>query len=67
MPVGLISRRVSYRARNTQVVELHGYLAYIVHCAIVGKHYTVYGYRGKQVRDQIHCSDVARLFIEFFP
>jgi CDP-paratose 2-epimerase len=31
-----------------------------------GKPYTIYGYKGKQVRDQIHCRDVARLFVEFF-
>jgi CDP-paratose 2-epimerase len=47
-------------------VELHGYLAYIVHCAVVGRKYVVYGYRGKQVRDQIHSADVARLFRQFF-
>jgi CDP-paratose 2-epimerase len=47
-------------------VELHGYLAYIVHCAVTGKRYTVHGYKGKQVRDQIHSSDVAKLFLEFF-
>lgn len=47
-------------------VELHGYLAYIVHCAVAGKPYTVFGYKGKQVRDQIHSRDVARLFLQFF-
>jgi CDP-paratose 2-epimerase len=47
-------------------VELHGYLAYIVACAIQGRPYTVYGYKGKQVRDQIHCQDVARLFLAFY-
>jgi CDP-paratose 2-epimerase len=47
-------------------VELHGYLAYIVHCAATGKEYTIYGYKGKQVRDQIHSYDVAHLFLEFF-
>ena len=46
-------------------VELHGYLAYIVTCAMTGKPYTIFGYKGKQVRDQIHCRDVARLFLEF--
>ena len=46
-------------------VELHGYLAYIVHCAVAGKHYTVYGYKGKQVRDQLHARDVANAFLEF--
>jgi CDP-paratose 2-epimerase len=47
-------------------VELHGYLAYIVLCAIGGREYTIYGYKGKQVRDQIHSRDVARLFLEFY-
>ena len=35
-------------------------------CAITGKPYTIFGYKGKQVRDQIHCRDVARLFLQFF-
>ena len=47
-------------------VELHGYLAYIVSCAVSGRPYTIYGYKGKQVRDQIHSRDVARLFLEFY-
>jgi CDP-paratose 2-epimerase len=47
-------------------VELHGYLAYIIRCAVIGKRYTVFGYKGKQVRDQIHANDVACLFAEFY-
>lgn len=47
-------------------VELHGYLNYIVRCAVLGIPYTVFGYKAKQVRDQIHAEDVARLFLEFF-
>jgi CDP-paratose 2-epimerase len=35
-------------------------------CAVSGKEYTIFGYKGKQVRDQIHCRDVARLFLEFY-
>jgi CDP-paratose 2-epimerase len=46
-------------------VELHGYLAYVVLCAVSARPYTIFGYQGKQVRDQIHCRDVARLFLEF--
>lgn len=46
-------------------VELHGYLAYIVDCAISGKPYTIFGYKGKQVRDQIHSFDVANCFWHF--
>ena len=46
-------------------VELHGFLSYLVKCNLEGKPYTVYGYKGKQVRDNIHSHDVAR-FIEKF-
>lgn len=47
-------------------VELHGYLTYIILCAMKGREYTIYGYKGKQVRDQIHADDVASLFWEFY-
>jgi CDP-paratose 2-epimerase len=43
-------------------VELHGYLAYIFKCAVEKKRYTVFGYKAKQVRDQIHSSDVGAAF-----
>ena len=43
-------------------VELHGFLSYLVHVAVQGKPYTVYGYKGKQVRDQIDCTDVVAAF-----
>ena len=46
-------------------VELHGFLSYLVKCNLEGRHYNVYGYKGKQVRDNIHAHDVAR-FIEAF-
>ena len=46
-------------------VELHGYLSYIIKCALEGKQYTIFGYKGKQVRDNIHSLDVAR-FIDLF-
>ena len=46
-------------------VELHGFLSYLVHCAVHGKPYTVFGYKGKQVRDQIHCADVIAAFDAF--
>src|SRR5262249_19285153 len=46
-------------------VELHGFLAYIALCAMTGREYTVFGYKGKQVRDQIHCDDLAALFLAF--
>ena len=47
-------------------VELHGYLNYIVRCAVRGMDYTVFGYKAKQVRDQIHADDVAQLFLQYF-
>jgi CDP-paratose 2-epimerase len=65
MPIGIF-RGGCLTGPQHAAVELHGYLAYIVHCAVTGKPYKVYGYKGKQVRDQIHAADVARLFLEFF-
>ena len=65
MPVGVF-RGGCLTGPQHAAVELHGYLAYIVHCAVAGKPYKVYGYKGKQVRDQIHAADVASLFLEFF-
>jgi CDP-paratose 2-epimerase len=64
MPVGVF-RGGCLTGPQHAAVELHGYLAYIVVCAITGQPYTIHGYKGKQVRDQIHCLDVARLFLEF--
>jgi CDP-paratose 2-epimerase len=46
-------------------VELHGFLSYLVKCNLEGRPYKVFGYKGKQVRDNIHALDVAR-FIEAF-
>jgi len=46
-------------------VELHGFLSYLVRVAVRGQPYVVYGYKGKQVRDQIHSVDVIRLFEAF--
>lgn len=43
-------------------VELHGFLSYLVKCAVHGKPYTIFGYKGKQVRDNIHSYDVIRAF-----
>lgn len=42
--------------------ELHGFLAYLVKCGLTGKPYTVFGYKGKQVRDNIHSSDLVNMF-----
>lgn len=46
-------------------VELHGFLNYLVRVAVRGEPYTVFGYKGKQVRDQIHSNDVIRAFEAF--
>ena len=65
MPIGVF-RGGCLTGPQHAAVELHGYLTYIIVCAIAGKPYTIHGYKGKQVRDQIHCRDVARLFLEFY-
>ena len=65
MPIGIF-RCGCLTGPQHAAVELHGYLAYIVACALSGGDYTIFGYKGKQVRDQIHCDDVARLFLAFF-
>lgn len=46
-------------------VELHGFLNYLVSVSLMEGEYTVYGYRGKQVRDQIHSWDVVNAFWHF--
>ena len=50
---------------NHSGVELHGFLNYLIKVNLTGGRYTVFGYQGKQVRDNIHSYDVAR-FIEMF-
>ena len=47
-------------------VELHGFLSYLVKCNIEGRDYKVYGYKGKQVRDNIHSEDVAAFMYQFY-
>jgi CDP-paratose 2-epimerase len=47
-------------------VELHGFLSYLVKCNLENKEYHIFGYRGKQVRDNIHSYDVARFMYAFF-
>ncbi|HNS52808.1 MAG TPA: NAD-dependent epimerase/dehydratase family protein [Anaerolineae bacterium] len=46
-------------------VELHGFLSYLLKVAVRGERYTIFGYKGKQVRDQIHSHDVVRAFDAF--
>ncbi len=50
---------------NHSGVELHGFLSYLVKCNLEGRQYTVFGYKAKQVRDNIHSHDVARFMWEF--
>ncbi len=50
---------------NHSGVELHGFLSYLVRCNIENREYKIFGYKGKQVRDNIHSEDVAR-FIQAF-
>jgi CDP-paratose 2-epimerase len=47
-------------------VELHGFLAYLVKCAVTERPYVVYGYGGKQVRDNIHSEDLVNAFWHFY-
>ncbi len=46
--------------------ELHGFLSYIMKCAMTGQPYTVFGYKGKQVRDNIHSYDLVNAFWHFY-
>lgn len=50
---------------NHSGVELHGFLSYLIKCNLEEKEYKIYGYKGKQVRDNIHSEDVARFMFEF--
>ncbi len=50
---------------NHSGVELHGFLSYLVKCNLEEKHYTIFGYKGKQVRDNIHAIDVVK-FIDAY-
>ncbi len=51
---------------NQSGVELHGFLSYLVKTQLSGKIYRIYGYKGKQVRDNIHSFDVARAIEEIY-
>jgi len=46
--------------------ELHGFLSYLMKCGMTGKEYSIFGYKGKQVRDNIHSADLIRAFDAFF-
>ncbi|MDT9250727.1 MAG: NAD-dependent epimerase/dehydratase family protein, partial [Limnospira sp. PMC 1291.21] len=46
--------------------QLHGFLAYLMKCTIMGEPYTIFGYKGKQVRDNIHSYDLVNAFYHFY-
>ena len=50
---------------NHAGARLHGFLSYLMRCTVTGEHYTVFGYDGKQVRDNIHSADLAKAFAAF--
>lgn len=51
---------------NHSGAQLHGFLAYLMKCAINQQHYTIFGYKGKQVRDNIHSHDLVNMFWHFY-
>ena len=51
---------------NHSGTQLHGFLSYLVRCAVVREPYTIIGYKGKQVRDNIHSHDLVEAFWHFF-
>lgn len=51
---------------NHSGAQLHGFLSYLMKCAITGNHYTIFGYKGKQVRDNIHSFDLVNMFWHFY-
>jgi CDP-paratose 2-epimerase len=51
---------------NHSGAKLHGFLSYLMRCAITGDHYTIFGYKGKQVRDNIHSYDLVNMFWHFY-
>jgi CDP-paratose 2-epimerase len=50
---------------NHSGAQMHGFLAYLMNCAVTRKRYTIFGYRGKQVRDNIHSYDLIQAFDAF--
>ncbi len=51
---------------NHSGAQLHGFLSYLMKCTLSGDHYTIFGYKGKQVRDNIHSSDLVDMFWNFY-
>jgi CDP-paratose 2-epimerase len=50
---------------NHAGAKLHGFLSYLMRCTVTGEPYTVYGYEGKQVRDNVHSADLVAAFAAF--
>lgn len=50
---------------NHSGTQLHGFLSYLVKCIVTGKEYTIFGYKGKQVRDNIHSFDLVSMFWQY--
>jgi CDP-paratose 2-epimerase len=65
MPIGIF-RAGCVTGPNHSGVELHGFLSYLTKAIVHGRPYTIFGYKGKQVRDNIHSYDVANIFYEFY-
>lgn len=51
---------------NHSGAQLHGFLSYLMKCAVTGDHYTIFGYKGKQVRDNIHSWDLVNMFWHYY-
>lgn len=51
---------------NHSGAQLHGFLSYLMKCAVQNEHYTIFGYKGKQVRDNIHSYDLVNMFWHFY-
>ncbi|HSV44109.1 MAG TPA: NAD-dependent epimerase/dehydratase family protein, partial [Candidatus Bathyarchaeia archaeon] len=51
---------------NHSGAELHGFLAYLMKCCVDGRAYQIFGYKGKQVRDNIHAGDLVNAFWQFY-
>lgn len=51
---------------NHSGAQLHGFLAYLMKCTMTGNHYTIFGYKGKQVRDNIHSFDLVNMFWHYY-
>ena len=51
---------------NHSPTKLHGFLSYLMKCAVTSQHYTIFGYKGKQVRDNIHSYDLVNMFWHYY-